>query len=260
MPVKPLGFGRPVDDVSDAYDSSFPGGGDLLGLLLETQHVDTFLQSITEQAVAEIDPTFVGGLTARQQGRYVTVAATDPQANLLDQVQYRQRSGPCLDALEGGRDVLIEEMCQDDRWGDFRWHAVANGVASTLSTPVTVRGTTVAALNLYAPVVRAFGADKCAAAAAFADAAATAVGLALRLAEQERLTEQLQQALVSRGVIDQALGIIMSGHKLDADEAFDILRKASQEQNVKLRAIAARLVQTVTGKPPVPPPPPELRR
>jgi GAF domain-containing protein len=147
-------------------------------------------------------------------------------------------------------------MCQDDRWGEFRWHAVANGVGSSLSTPVTVRGTTVAALNLYAPTVRAFGPEKCAAAAAFAEAAATAIGLALRLAEQEQLTEQLQQALVSRWVIDQALGIIMSGHKLDADQAFDILRKASQEQNVKVRAIAARLIQIVTGKPPVPPPPP----
>jgi GAF domain-containing protein len=242
--------------VSDTYDSSVPGGGDLLGLLLETQHVDMFLQSITEQAVAEIDPTFVGGLTTRQQGRYLTVACTDPRASLVDQVQYRQRSGPCLDALENGREVLVEEMCEDDRWGEFRWHALANGVASSLSTPVQVRGTTVAALNLYAPTVRAFGAEKRAAAAAFAEAASTAVGLALRLAEQEQLTEQLQQALVSRAVIDQALGIIMSGHKLDADEAFGILRKASQEQNVKVRAVAARLVQVVTGKPPVPPPPP----
>ena len=242
--------------MSDSYDSSVPGGGDLLGLLLETQHVDTFLQSITEQAVAEIDPTFVGGLTARQQGRYLTVACTDPRANAVDQVQYRQRSGPCLDALETGLEVLVEEMCEDDRWGDFRWHAIANGVGSSLSMPVTVRGTTVAGLNLYAPTVRAFGPEKRAAAAAFAEAAGTAVGLALRLAEQEQLTEQLQQALVSRSVIDQALGIIMSGHKLDADEAFDILRKASQEQNVKLRAIAARLIQIVTGKPPVPPPPP----
>jgi hypothetical protein len=63
---------------------------------------------------------------------------------------------------------------------------------------VTVRGTTVAGLNLYAPTVRAFGPEKRAAAAAFAEAAGTAVGLALRLAEQEQLTEQVQQALVSR--------------------------------------------------------------
>jgi GAF domain-containing protein len=242
--------------VSDTYDSSVPGGGDLLGLLLETQHVDTFLQSITAQAVAEIDPTFIGGLTTRQQGRYLTVACTDPRANAVDQAQYRQRSGPCLEALEGAHEVLIEEMCQEDRWGDFRWHAIANGVGSSFSMPVTVRGTTVAGLNLYAPTVRAFGPEKRAAAAAFAEAAATAVGLALRLAEQEQLNEQLQQALVSRSVIDQALGIVMSGHKLDADEAFDVLRKASQEQNVKVRAIAARMIQIVTGKPPVPPPPP----
>jgi GAF domain-containing protein len=245
-----------VRGVSDTYDSSVPGGGDLLGLLLETQHVDAFLQSITEQAVAEIDPTFVGGLTARQQGRYLTVASTDPRARLVDQAQYRQRSGPCVEALESGHEVLVEEMCQEERWGDFRWHAVANGIGSSFSMPVTVRSTVVAGLNLYAPTVRAFGPDKRAAAAAFAEAASTAVGLALRLAEQEQLTEQLQQALVSRSVIDQALGILMSGHKLDADEAFDILRKASQEQNVKVRAIAARLIQIVTGKPPVPPPPP----
>jgi GAF domain-containing protein len=237
----------------DSYDFSVLGSTDPFGLLLEAQHVGTFLQSITEQAVAEIDPTLIGGLTARQQGRYLTVACTEPRASVVDLVQYRHRSGPCVDALEDGREVLSEEVSEDDRWGEFRWHALANGIRSLLSTPVTVRGGTVAAFTLYAPTVRAFGHEKRAAAAAFAEAAATAIALALRLAEQEQLTEQLQRALVSRSVIGQALGIIMSGRKIDADEAFDVLRSASQEQNVKVREIAARLVHIVTGKPPIPP-------
>jgi GAF domain-containing protein len=245
--------------MGDAYDSSVPGAGDLLSLLLETQHVDAFLQSILERTVKEIDDSLAGGLTTRQQNRYLTVASTGPLANLVDQLQYRQRSGPCLHALDHGEEVLVDVMSEDGRWGDFRWNAVTHGVQSSLSVPVVVRDRVVAALNLYAPMPRAFEDGKRAATAAFADAAATAIGLALRLAEQQRLTEQLQQALVSRAVIDQALGIIMSGQKCDADEAFDILRNASQSQNVKVRTVAARLVQAVTGKPPVPPAAPGIR-
>lgn len=240
--------------MGETRDPAIPDGGGLLGLLLETQQVDTFLREITAKAVAEIDPRFAAGLTTRQQGRYVTVARTHPRASQVDELQYRQRSGPCLDALNHGRAVLVETMCEDDRWGDFRWHAVAHEVASSLSTPITVGGRTVAALNVYAPVAGAFDAEKCTAIARFAEAAATAIAVALRLAQQEKLTEQLQQALTSRAVIAQALGIIMSGQRCDADEAFEILRNASQAQNVKVRAIAEQLIQAVTGKPPVLPP------
>lgn len=89
----------------------------------------------------------------------------------------------------------------------------------------------------------------------FAENASSALSLAIKLASHAALIEQLRSSLASRGVIDQALGIIMARDHCTQDRAFAILRSASQNSNVKLRAIARAVVTSVTGEPPRPAPP-----
>jgi hypothetical protein len=132
--------------------------------------------------------------------------------------------------------------------------AVAQGIRSTLSLPLTAEGKHIGALHLYAPVPAAFGPAETRRAESLAANATGALALAVRQAATTDLTSQLRTALASRAVIDQALGVIMAQERCTQAQAFAILRSASQNRNVKLRDIATKIVTNVTGEPPQPPP------
>jgi hypothetical protein len=106
------------------------------------------------------------------------------------------------------------------------------------------------AFNLYAAEPDGYDPDTLNRLRVFAGTAGGAVGIAVKQADQVRLSNDLRTALASRTVIDQALGIVMAQQRCTADQAFDILRRASQNRNVKLRAIAAGVVTSVTGQAP----------
>ena len=131
--------------------------------------------------------------------------------------------------------------------------AAASGIRSCLSLPLSAEGI-IGALNLYAPVPDAFGEAEIRRAEVFAASASAALALAARQASATVLTGQLREALASRAVIDQAIGIIMAQERCTSDEAFGILRNASQNRNLKLREIAHQIVTSVSGQPPQPGP------
>jgi len=111
-----------------------------------------------------------------------------------------------------------------------------------------------AALNFYADTANYFTQRSLQQGYEFARRAVSGLSLGLRLVEADRLTENLRAALGSRSVIDQALGVIMAEDRCDADAAFRVLRHASNNRNVKMRVVAAEVVERVTGKAPVAPP------
>jgi GAF domain-containing protein len=150
--------------------------------------------------------------------------------------------------------IYTDDLLEEDRWPTYRTRALGHGVRSSLSLPLTVNGDAVGALNLFSMTPHMFGPDVRARAAAFADQAAAAVGLGMRHARQAELSDQLQQALASRAVIDQAMGIVMAQQRCSADDAFAVLRRISQDTNRRVWDVAADLVTTVTGQPPRPPP------
>ncbi len=130
--------------------------------------------------------------------------------------------------------------------------ALAHGIASALSVPLAggpgVRG----ALNFYAGQPAVFTTDRQERAEGLAEETSRALRLAVRLTDQVQLTRQLETALASRTVIDQAIGIIMGQNRCTAAAAFEILRRASHHRNIKLRAIAYEIVTRVGGEPPDP--------
>jgi AmiR/NasT family two-component response regulator len=141
--------------------------------------------------------------------------------------------------------VRIDDMSMAAHdYPDFARLAQERGVLSTLSLPLVAGGSGVGAMNLYASVVKGFSDEDEALGADLATAAAIVLANAGAYWDARRLSEQLTEAMESRAVIEQAKGMLMAQSPgITPDEAFDLLRRASQRENVKLRDIARRIVE-----------------
>jgi GAF domain-containing protein len=238
--------GAPLD-LSTAY-------AELQNLLLDGPDVTDFLHQLALLASAIVPGTHCG-ITLRRDGRTATVAHSDEVAMRMDEIQYLRGRGPCLEAIDRATRVEVPDMSAESRWGDYPEYALANGIHSVFSLPVTLDGQVRGALNLFATIPHAFTEPEIARAEAFTHQAATALTILLRHASHTVLDEELREALATRAVIDQALGILMVTRKISASEAFETLRHTSQTTNRKVSTIAAELIETMTGHPPEPPRP-----
>ncbi|HWG99888.1 MAG TPA: GAF and ANTAR domain-containing protein [Pilimelia sp.] len=228
--------------------------GRLLTLLADSPEIDAFLDEVVHLAADVVTPAAGGGITLRRDGAAVTVATSHPLAAEADEIQYGADEGPCLTSLRTGEVVRVDDLTAESRWDRYRPHAVARGVLSSLSLPLAVAGHTAGAMNLYSRQRDAFTGPVRAHAAAFAAQCAAALTVALRMADDGERHRQLVEAMAGRSVIDQALGILMAQQRCTASAAFDLLRRASQRRNRRLREIAADVIRNVTGEAPEPPP------
>ena len=193
------------------------------------------------------------GMALRQRGRPATATAcSDPLAS---------RGGP--GAVPGGgrpgpggacgtaRPVRVRRHGRPtSRWPRFCRQAASLGIRSCYALPLTYDGEPVGALVLYARRPGAFGPQETGRAEKFARHASGALTLSLRMASCADQNDQLRSSIVSRAVIDQALGVIMATERCPQDKAFAMLRSVSQNTNVKLRDLAATIVTSVSGEPP----------
>ncbi|MEV6300164.1 GAF and ANTAR domain-containing protein [Actinoplanes sp. NPDC051861] len=172
-----------------------------------------------------------------------TVAHTGDAALLIDKWQYENGRGPCLDAAAEHRTILVGDVAAEYRWPGWEENANTAGVHSALSVGLPIQEQVVGALNIYGTDVRAFDDDAVVLAETFAGYAAVALANAHVYDTTATLAQQMQVAMESRAVIEQAKGIIMSQRRCGADEAFAILSRASQSSNRKLREVAQALVE-----------------
>lgn len=224
--------------------------GELANLMMATPTVSGLLDELCFLAAGVLAPPASCGITMRQDHLPLTVASSDPLAAHMDEVQYGEDQGPCLQTLRTGQVTVVEDLAHEDRWGSYVAHALGYGARSSLSLPLVVNGHSRGAMNIYARLPRAFGAEERQHAEIFATQASAALTVVTRQAQQTQLTDQLREALAARAVIDQALGIVMAQQHCDHDAAFTILRSSSQHQNRKLRDVAAEIVEAITGRPP----------
>ena len=175
-----------------------------------------------------------------------TVASSSERVWAVDDDQYAAGDGTCLEAARTGRVVRVGVEQATERWPEFARSARVAGVASYLSAPLHVDEMFVGSLNLYSMQAHGFGDLDEALLRLYTTAAAAAIGNARRYTQARDLATQLTQALDSRAVIDQARGILMATHGIDAQQAFALLAKESQNTNVKLREVAARLVESIS--------------
>jgi GAF domain-containing protein len=230
------------------------GVSELHDVLLSTQSIEDFVQELAVQASQLIADSLSCGITLRRGAQHETVACSDELAGRVNGLQYSLGEGPCPTALADGRPARSTDLTAEPRWPRFAAAAVASGIRSALSLPLIAQEQVIGALNLYARGPGAFGPAPTRLAEKFAENAAGALALGQRLVSYASLTDQLRAALGSRAVIDQAVGIIMGQEHWTQEKAFAALRAASQNRNVKLRALAEEIVMGVAGEAPVPPP------
>jgi GAF domain-containing protein len=219
---------------------------DAFGQLSRIKLGETDLKGVLEQVAQlakrtvpgadEVSVTLINGNDAR------TAAYTGKLALSLDECQYGHGHGPCLDASASRATLSLPDMATEDRWPDWAAQALEVGVNSSLSIGLPLHEQVSAALNVYATKPDAFDNDAIILGQTFAGYAAVALTNAHLYDVQASLAQQMQAAMQSRAVIEQAKGIIMGSRHCTAEAAFAILTRVSQDTNRKLRDVAAALV------------------
>jgi GAF domain-containing protein len=227
-----------VDDDDDLV-ASLAG---LSGLLTGHRPLRDVLINIAEFAVQAIPGADGAGLTMLDDDHPQTVVSSAEFVHAVDDVQYGLGEGPCLLAVQSRRTQVSGSLGGESRWPRFGPRVGRMGVHSVLSLPLLLPEQVVGAMNVYAHAKDAFGPDAIRIGELFAGPAAVSVHNAQVLARSMRLTEQLGQALTSRAIIDQAIGVLMARSGASPDEAFARLRAMSQTQHVKLVEVAEVLV------------------
>ena len=185
-----------------------------------------------------------------QRERPTTKVWTDALSPAIDQAQYADGTGPCLDAYREGRVIRVDDTrAVADRWPGYSAAAAEHGVLSTLSLPLGAAGYMFGALNLYATRERGFDAVDESDAEMFATQVSVVLANARAYWDAFDLAQGLRQAMDSRAVIEQAKGKIMGANGCGPDAAFDLLVRASQRENTKLRDVARRVVEGNLGAP-----------
>lgn len=240
-----------TEGVADRTEASELEGSfsELALALFSSDSVAGTLQSIVDQATATIDGCDSAGVLVVEDGIAAPSAMSSQVVAELDAAQIESGEGPCLDALSNAKTFYAEDLLDDDRWPAFAPQAVALDIRSVLAYPL-LDGRS--ALNLYGRLPSAFGATGRAQGLLFATLARLALNSAEDRESEEARSGHLTEALRTRELIGQAQGILMERERITADQAFDVLRRASQYLNVKLREVAAQLVETgeAPGRPP----------
>jgi GAF domain-containing protein len=215
---------------------------ELAALTLADHSLDTVMEKVAGLTKRTVPGASEVSVTLVERGRPCTVAFTGQLAMDLDERQYRRGHGPCLDSIEGVQPVRISSMSAETRWRDWAAEATERGCGSSLSLPVPVQREVTAALNIYSVDEHAFDDSSVEIASTFAAYAGVALANMHLYEAQGKVAEQLQAAMQSRAVIEQAKGILMGARRCTAQQAFDLLVELSQRSNRKLRVVAEALV------------------
>jgi hypothetical protein len=216
-----------------------------LGRISFAEHsLQSLVQRVTDMAARVVLGEPVTSVTIVTDGRPRTVAASGPLAVDLDDTQYRLGDGPCVSAATTGLVAEVPDTSADRRWPQFGRAAADRGCTRVVSVPLPVQELVSGGLNVYLCGARPEDESAAALATRFAGYAVVPVSNMYLYTSALERADHLAAALDSRGVIDQAKGIMMERFKLTADQAFQALARVSMESNLKVREIAERFVRT----------------
>jgi transcriptional regulator with GAF, ATPase, and Fis domain len=201
--------------------------------------VDTVLAELTESAVTAVPGAQYAGITvASRDGKVRTASATDRYPSLLDDIQQRHDEGPCLSAAWEQHIIRIDDMMLERRWPAYCCAAIEETpIRSIMSFQLFADHHTMSALNFYAERPNAFDDD----AVELGVIMAAHTSLAWNLV---RRNQQFRSALASRDIIGQAKGMVMERFKIDSAQAFELLKRLSQNSNTPVAVVARQLVES----------------
>ena len=202
-----------------------------------------FLHVLTDRSVQLLDVAAAGLLLADPRGELRVVAASSEAARLLELFQLQNDQGPCLDCFHGGEPIAVPDLAADvSRWPQFAPAAQQAGFASVQALPMRLRDQVIGALNLFRVSRGALDATDVRIGQALADVATISLLNERNLRHSDTLNEQLQAALNSRVVIEQAKGKLAERLGLDVSQAFSLLRNYARARNQRLSDLARAFV------------------
>ena len=209
-----------------------------------------FLHTVTRHTADLLDATAVGLMLADLQGELHFVAASQEVAAMLELFQIQNHEGPCLDAFRSGTIVTSDNLAQEtDRWPRFAPQAVAAGFGAVHAIPMRLRDSVIGALNVFTPTERRLDSSELAVVRALADVATISLLQERAIRRSALLAEQLQLALTSRVVIEQAKGAVAQAHGITTDHAFQMLRSHARRHHLKITDLARTCVNEPTQVP-----------
>ncbi len=212
------------------------------------------VQAVVDLAVETIEGCDFASIFVLDGNALTTPVGTDSVAAEVDLVQHRAGEGPGVDAITQGGTVYAEDLAHDPRWVSFGPGAAKAGVHSALALCLSDDASRVAALILYAQTPRAFGA--LARAKGVILAAMGGLALAAAEAHEDERRDTIEGALATWEMIGQSEGILMEREHITADQAYEILRRAAEHLNSRIRDVAQGLIDTGKSPQSGPPPPP----
>ena len=215
----------------------------LADTLTDDFDVVDLLQSLVEQCSEILDTQAAGLMLLDGLGELQLVASTSEETTLIEVMQLNAGAGPCVECFTTGKPVTVGDIERSgDRWPAFRLEAMRQGFKSVHATPMRLRGQVLGALNMFSIHVGELVAADVAVAQALADVAT--IGLLQERGSREKtlVAAQLQRALNSRILIEQAKGVVSESAELTMDEAFVALRKYARDHNLTLSTVATAVI------------------
>jgi GAF domain-containing protein len=207
--------------------------------LIADYDVIDLLHTLVEVCASVLDVDGGGLLLADDSGDLQLAASTNEQADFVEIMQLAAGAGPCLDCFSTGVAVSVADIAAEGaQWPDFQAAAKKQGFAGVHATPLRLRGQTLGAMNLFRKQTGVLNAPDAAVAQALADVATIGILQERSIRETTIVTGQLQRALESRVLIEQAKGVLSAMGGMDVDEAFQSLRSYARRNNLTLSAVA----------------------
>jgi GAF domain-containing protein len=218
--------------------------------LVDDFDVIDFLHVLAERCVHLLGVSAAGLLLTDLQGALQVVAASSERTRLLELFQLQTDQGPCLDCFRTGQPVSVTDLPSAGRWPRFTAAAAKVGFAAVHALPMRLRNEVIGALNLFDTNPGPLGQSTLRIGQALADVATIGLLQQRAIRRRDTLTEQLQTALNSRILIEQAKGVLAERLHLDLDDAFTLLRSGARSRNRRLSELAQAIVDGTEQIPP----------
>ena len=216
---------------------------ELADTLVDDFDVMDFLHQVTVRCAKVLGVSAAGVLLTDQRGALRVAAASTEQTRLLELLQLQTDQGPCPECFHTGRPIAVADLsAATKRWPRFVAEARRSGFASIHALPMRLRADVIGALNLFGAKPGVLDENTVRLGQALADVASIGLLQARAIRHRETLVEQLQTALNSRIVIEQAKGVIAERRNLDMDESFTLLRLTARNRNRGLSELARCVV------------------
>jgi GAF domain-containing protein len=209
------------------------------------------LYNLTDSTVEVLGAT-AAGVSLADDDTLVFVSANSEVAKEIERVQQESKQGPCHEAFMTGVAVIVNDIATHDEWPVYRAAALDENIHAVMGIPMVGSHQTLGALNIYHASVREWTDDERRAAQVLTDVATSYLLHASRIDEVTQVNEQLQRALETRVVIEQAKGILAGEYTIGLDAAFEILRTHARSQQVRLHHVADGVVNLGLRPPPPP--------